>query len=181
MEFLQSLYDSGDVRWIVPVVVGVVIVLMGLVRLLFVERVGWALAVLIVFGGALSAVAAFENLPLGMSEKQEAVQRTAAAVGRAGAHLNAAVSANTRAIESLRSAAGEVRTFAEILAVASREQGGPVAVTDDEIAGFKAGIDSHLGETDAAIDRSRQAGLDAVRILGGFSGPGEEPAMALKR
>ncbi len=172
MELLQTIYDSGDIKWLIPALVGGLIVVMGLFRLLFVERVGWALALVIVFGGALSAVSAVEDIPLraigssGVASGSGIDTETVAAVGEAGEKLNAAVSANTRAIEGVQSAIAEIRTFTEVLAVASREQGGPVAVTDDEINRFKSGMEVHLTQTSAAIGRSKEAELEAVRTLG---------------
>ena len=54
----------------------------------------------------------------------------------------------------------------QLTAVASREQGGPVAVTNEEITRFKSALEGHLGEVGDALDRSRQAENDAVQILG---------------
>ena len=174
MDLMQAIYDSGDIKWLIPALVGALIVVIGLFRLLFVERVGWALALVIVFGGALSAVSAVEDIPFrtvggsgSASGNAGGIDpETVAAVGEAGEKLNAAVSANTRAIEGVQSAIGEIRAFTEVLAVASREQGGPVALTDAEIDRYKSGMDVHLTQTSAAIGRSKEAELEAVRTLG---------------
>ncbi len=171
MDLLQTVYDSGDIRWLIPAMVGALIVLLGLIRLLFSETIGWALAFLIIFGGALSGVSVVSNLSFAKAQFAGPPTttgidvETVAAVGAAGEKLKQAISANTEAIEGMQSAVTEIRSFTEMLAVASNAALGDVALTSDEIAGYKSGVETLLTESGAAIVRSKDAELEAVRTL----------------
>lgn len=162
MELLQSVYESGDIKWMVPAAVGALIVLFGLVRLLFSESVGWALALLIAFGGILSGVSVITKASL--NQDGFGIE-TVAALGEAGQKLKDAVSANTEAIEGIQSAITEIRTFAEMLAAAGSEAQGDLALTDSEVARFRDGLENSLSGTRLAITRSRDAETEAVRNL----------------
>jgi len=162
VDLLQTVYESGDIKWLIPAMVGALIVLLGLIRMLFSESVGWALAMLIVFGGVLSGVSVITKASVG---KEGFGLETVAALGDAGEKLKDAVSANTQAIEGVQSAVSEIRTFTEMLAAASSEAQGDLALTSAEIARYKSGVETRLAETSAAISRSREAELEAVRNL----------------
>ena len=126
MELLESVYESGDIKWIVPAAIGALIVLFGLVRLLFSESVSWALAFLIVFGGVLSGASVITKASIGQDGFGI---ETVAALGEAGQKLKDAVSANTEAIEGMQSAISEIRTFAEMLAAGITIPGSIAAIT----------------------------------------------------
>ena len=174
MDLLQTFYESGDIKWLIPAMVGALIVLLGLIRMLFSESVGWALAMLIVFGGVLSGVSVITKASVG---KEGIGLETVAAVGEASAKLKDAVSANTQAIEGVQSAISEVRTFTEMLAAASSEAQGDLALTNVEIARYKSGVESRLTESSAAIARSREAELEAVRKLDRVAQASEQQRM----
>ena len=163
MDLLQAVYESGDIKWLIPAMVGGLIVLLGLVRMLFSDAVGWALAMLIIFGGVLSGVSVITKASFG---KEDFGLETVAAVSEASERLKDAVSANTDAIEGVQSAISEIRSFTEMLAAASSEAQGDLALTSSEIARYKSGVDIRLSETSAAISRSKEAELEAVRNLG---------------
>ena len=170
MELLQTIYDSGDIKWLIPALVGALIVFLGLIRLLFSETIGWALAFLIIFGGALSGVSVVSNMSFAKMQIASGPASgidagTAAAVGAAGEKLKQAISANTEAIEGVQSAVAEIRSFTEMLAVASNAALGDVALTTDEITGYKSGVQTLLTESSAAIARSKDAEIEAVRTL----------------
>lgn len=162
MDLLQAFFDSGDIKWLIPAMVGALIVLLGLIRMLFSESVGWALAFLIVFGGVLSGVSVITKASFG---KEGFGVETVAALGEASEKLKDAVSANTQAIEGVQSAVAEIRTFTEMLAAAGSEVQGDLALTEVEIARYKDGLENRMAETSAAIARSRAAELEAVRNL----------------
>jgi len=162
VELLESVYESGDIKWMVPAATGALIVLFGLVRLLFSESVSWALAFLIVFGGVLSGASVITKASI---DQDGFGIETVAALGEAGQKLKDAVSANTEAIEGMQSAISEIRTFAEMLAAAGSETQGELALTDTEIARFRDGLEKSVSDTRLAINRSRDAETAAVRNL----------------
>ncbi|HMB48073.1 MAG TPA: hypothetical protein VKN63_07335 [Afifellaceae bacterium] len=163
MDFLNSVFESGDIKWMIPALVGALIVLLGLVRLLFSETVGWALALLIVFGGVLSGVSVIAHMPPGASPGLDV--KTAAVAGEAGGKLKDAIRANTQAIERVQSAVSEIRAFTEMLAAATSEVQGDLALTSVEIDRYKGDVETLLTDTTAAIDRSKDAEQEAVRTL----------------